>query len=654
MQRKHLISGLLCGVAILASCTDVWEEHYQPNPQLNADETLWELIKNDPELDKFEKFLVDTKYDSLLMKDRFYTVWAPTGDFAYDETNRELWEKEFVQNHIADYSHVAGGKLTEENFVTMLNGKYIRFENTKGKFTFKGLPLKSQNIPAKNGILHKIEGYVEYTPNIWEQLAKEATGGPNGVDSLYQFLFKDYKREFDQYSSVPGPTIDGKPTYLDSVFTESNPWFYDLGELNREDSSYTMFALTNSAWVEMRDMASKYFNYATGYKEADSVRNQIVSELMCKNLVFSDKVNAKYLNGNVGVPYDTLVSNYRLFYGNKNSLVFEGDEVATLYEGAVTKNMSNGTLHIMNQVNYDPLMCWHDTLRTEAEHLNGALPEDDNYADAPFDTEQVLKSYVFIDEDSVDLYDRVSGGAVAVFEPKNPNSGIKITFNINNVLSAPYRIKIVTLPPQVINPSDTLFIRPTMFYAQIVYGDENAIDASTIPLKLCASETMQYDTITASCVDLDTIVLCPFDGTGRDYVKVPVCEFEEGSRFKDSKTQTRLSIEIIVPDKGGDYKTQYIEAKKSLKENETKLVIAQKALLAAEEKYQAALEGEEVDSEVLEEYLEEIEDLQKDIEKLLRDIERNNNNIEKFGKGANYDNVLRIDQVIFEPIMVEE
>ena len=50
------------------------------------------------------------------------------------------------------------------------------------------------------------------------------------------------------------------------------------------------------------------------------------------------------------------------------------------------------------------------------------------------------------------------------------------------------------------------------------------------------------------------------------------------------------------------------------------------------------------------EYLEEVEDLQKDIEKLLRDIERTNNNVEKFRKGANYDNVLRIDQVIFEPI----
>ena len=646
MQRKHFISVLFCSVAILASCTDVWEEHYQPDPQLNADETLWELIKHDPELDEFEKFLIATKYDSLLMKDRFYTVWAPVNGFAYNEANRELWEREFVQNHIANYSHVAGGKLSEDNFVTMLNGKYVRFENSKGKFTFKGLSLKSQNIPAKNGILHKIDGYADFTPNIWEQLAKE-TGGANGVDSLYQFLLKDYKREFDQYNSVPGPTIDGKLHYLDSVFTESNPWFYDLGELNREDSSYTMFALTNTAWNEMYGMASKYFNYATGYATGDSVRDLIVRELMCKNLVFSDKVNAKYRNGE---RFDTLYSNYKLYYGNRNPLAFAGDEVDALYNGAITKQMSNGTLHIVNQVNYDPIKCWHDTIRTEAEGLAGATSDDSNFSDANYDSEQVVKTYLGVDRDSVALYNSISGGAIASFAPAtNPNAGVKMTFDVRNVLSAPYQIKIVTVPAQIINPADTLFIRPTMFYAQIAYGHEEDIKASTPPLKLARLETIHMDTITASCEAIDTIVLCPFDNSGYEYVDVPICEYEESSRFKDAKTQTKLSIEVIVPTKAGDYKTSYVESRKLLRENEILLGVAEKELLAAQEKYEEALENEETDPETLEEYLEEVEDCEKAVEKLLREIERNKKEVEKFSGGAKYDNVLRIDQVIFEP-----
>ena len=53
--------------------------------------------------------------------------------------------KEFVENHIADYRHVAGGKLAEDNLVKMLNGKFLRFENASGPFTFKGIALKESN-----------------------------------------------------------------------------------------------------------------------------------------------------------------------------------------------------------------------------------------------------------------------------------------------------------------------------------------------------------------------------------------------------------------------------------------------------------------------------------------------------------------------------
>ena len=61
------------------------------------------------------------------------------------------------------------------------------------------------------------------------------------------------------------------------------------------------------------------------------------------------------------------------------------------------------------------------------------------------------------------------------------------------------------------------------------------------------------------------------------------------------------------------------------------------------------MENEETDPETLEEYLEEVEDCEKAVEKLLREIERNKKEVEKFSGGAKYDNVLRIDQVIFEP-----
>ena len=135
-------------------------------------------------------------------------------------------------------------------------------------------------------------------PNIWEQLAKET--GVDGVDSLYQFLLKDFKREFDPYSSVPGPTKNGKLHYLDSVFTESNPWFYDLGELNREDSSYTMFAPTNKAWREMHEKVKTYFVYETKNAFGDSLQDVMAKDFIVRHLVFSNTIQKN--------PQDSLTS----------------------------------------------------------------------------------------------------------------------------------------------------------------------------------------------------------------------------------------------------------------------------------------------------------------------------------------------------------
>ena len=89
MKRKNIISTLACSIVALAftACTDVWEEHYQPNPELNADETLWELISNDPQLTKFASFLEATGYDTLLSKNRCYTVWAPVNDAEFFKTH---------------------------------------------------------------------------------------------------------------------------------------------------------------------------------------------------------------------------------------------------------------------------------------------------------------------------------------------------------------------------------------------------------------------------------------------------------------------------------------------------------------------------------------------------------------------------------------
>lgn len=666
MKRKNIISTLACSFVALAftACTDVWDEHYQPNPELNADETLWELIEGDKEqLSEFAAFLKATGYDTLLTKNRCYTVWAPINGAEFFKnhpiegaTKAQLdeYRKELIENHIADYSHVAGGKLSEDNMVKMLNGKYIRFENESGKTTFKGVPVKVPNVPAKNGVLHKIDGYATFTANIWEQLAKEES-----LDSLYSFLVKDYKREPNWNASVQGPVVDGQITYLDTAWSVTCPWFNSLGRLNREDSSYTMFALTNRAWDEMYEMTKKYFVYADDFEEGDSVQEAVVKELMCSNLVFSDKVNKKYANNDPKVPYDTLISNYNLLY-TYEPLVFGGDEVKVLYEGATSLALSNGTLNIVDQVNYDPLKCWHDTIRVEGENLKGGYTGDESaslneYANCE-------RNVVRIDRDSA-LYENVSNGAVAVF--KNDTDNPRLDFKISNVLSASYKIKVVVVPAHILNPYDTLYVKPNMFYATLTCGSRELKGATQDIVLGRKDSCVNYQRfIYSDPTRIDTIELVPlkkvgdvYEPTGFDYVEIPVCEYQEESRLSGT-FQTKLNITSCL---GAveKYDLRFMANYKKEKNNYVTAIMdynkANNAKKVAEETLEALMQSEEPDEEAIAAAEEALEDALDDLEDAFDDMMDAKQEVEEMD--AEYlkylDTTLRIDQIILEPITPE-
>ena len=80
MKRMYKKAILACGLAVsLAACTDVWEEHYQPDTALTGDKNLWELISDESDLSNFAALLSATRtaakeggirYDSLLMMSR--------------------------------------------------------------------------------------------------------------------------------------------------------------------------------------------------------------------------------------------------------------------------------------------------------------------------------------------------------------------------------------------------------------------------------------------------------------------------------------------------------------------------------------------------------------------------------------------------------
>jgi hypothetical protein len=208
---------------------------------------------------------------------------------------------------------------------------------------------------------------------------------------------------------------------------------------------------------------------------------------MVRNLVFSNTINKKYFDGKS----DTLRST--------RGQIFDFDEARALSDASFVKEftLSNGTLNIVDQINYNPFTCWHDTLRVEGESLSDADEERLGFA-------KVNKSIESIHRDSL-LYDSISGHALGIYKAHAGLTNPEFNFYVNNVLSAWYRIKIVLLPPQIVDPSDTLFIKPNKFEARLYRG-------GTIIQRL-------GDVWTNNVEKIDTIVLA-------EAIHIPVCEYD--------------------------------------------------------------------------------------------------------------------------------
>lgn len=528
-RTNNLLKALTCGVAALAftACTDTWDNHYEPKPELNATETLWDIIEADPELSNFAAYAKATGYDVLLSQNRFYTIWAPVNDAEFyqgkDLTNAndsllETYKFEFVENHIADYNHTASGNMVE-NKVKMLNGKYNPFIGSTGNYTFKDVAVKETNIAAKNGLLHKINNNAVFTANIWEQLAMV----PGDSITLLNEYFKSFdKMEFDEVNSVEGSMVGGQVTYLDSVIIEHNDWFDRIGLLNREDSSYIMYAPTNKAWRETYEKAKTYFVYDKTNIDGDSLQEAMAKDFMVRHLVFSQTIQRS--------PEDSLVSRcYSALsgsgYGRWETEVFKGEDLERLDANLVkTYNLSNGELRIVDSYNYKTL--WHDTLRVLGNSLFGAGEGVD-----PGEYTQAVKESLNVPKDSTKWYRQTYNGSIGVYKPSTPSGNPTLTYTFNNVLSAKYRVRVVFVPNNFVNPRDTALM-PNKFNATLKYRDASGKSKSL--------QLVKDYIYTPNPTKTDTLTLVSSKAEeGVDYFEFPVNEFNLNT---SEKSMTQLEI----------------------------------------------------------------------------------------------------------------
>lgn len=257
------------GMLAATSCSDYTDYNTVPEAaDPAADKTLWENISANSELSDFAAVLQRVGYDKVLDASHTYTVWAPVnGSFSMDSlanVSDEKVVKEFLNNLIADYAH----RETDPNdtLIFMLNEKLLKFsyKNT-ASLSFdakKVLPNATNaavfNYPSTNGLLYLVSAPATFRYNGYEYIFDNA----GLADSLKAYVERFHSETLDEAASVKGVIKDGVQHYDDSVMIVSNLLLDQLkAQLENEDSLYTIVVPTDEAWVKAYEKIASYYKY---------------------------------------------------------------------------------------------------------------------------------------------------------------------------------------------------------------------------------------------------------------------------------------------------------------------------------------------------------------------------------------------------------
>ena len=472
-----LTLGGVGGGFLLTSCSDYSDYNSVPSAgdQPSAGQTLWENIAGDPQLTKFAALAQKSKFSEALNSPRFYTVWAPV-DAAFSEaeysrlmgSDSATIVKQFMQQHTTEYNYPVSSAL-ENMTIISLNAKHHPFTQS----AFDGIAYNDINIPANNGVMHKINGLSEFYPNLYENF-----DNLSGFDNIKQYIQKYDEYYLDVNASVIGPLRDGKQTYLDSVMKKRNNVIRSImrADLEDEDSTYCMLIPNDQAWNEAYAAIAPCYNYipkmdymdlekktlvASSLKATDSKADkaaeadgELQDSLTCRNivenLVFSNWYPGnKPLFGNYGsfVPDSALSTSGRFLTHIENALAHT----------VATNEMSNG---ITRTIDTFPFSSWETynpiigTIVPEATMkvtkltahnipLDSLAGRDSLFSKVPEMIRQLILpetsrffSYVAVDEANID----------------GTTGKPEFNFALRGVRSATYHIYVVTVPAQVEEP----------------------------------------------------------------------------------------------------------------------------------------------------------------------------------------------------------
>lgn len=537
MKIKNIkwITGSLITAALAAGISACTDDHFDISSTAAGKQTIWQEIKSNSQLSEYadilqrvnystsEKKTTPETYADLLNGDQTFTVWAPkNGSFDYqyyldllesgERENIYKVETELIRNTMTRYSNIMNGSGTKR--IDLFNSKSATLDYDN--MTINGVKIEQNttdddavrgNIGATNGVLHITEAPVEFRPNLYEYMASR-----KDLDSLYSFLKSFDKIEFSEAQSTPGPTINGRKTWVDSVTFKYNAYTgrYMGADLTCEDSLYAMVMPNNAAWKIVLSKTKQYFNFKAKYEqdvntqtetgkdttikgkvteftqaEIDSLVNIYSKNAICEHLAYNAKwqyeqkpistiaeVNASdSLHTTGGVKFKKT--------GTRNATngtnVLEVDNYGALFGNADPVEVSNGYAYVTNEFTYP-----YNIYAPELDQLN--FESKDNNCDPSYWSMTYTRPTVVLyeeylkekeNEDDPDEYvvgehevkiDSVYKYTFLKMKPTGNNPGAY--FKVSNVLSCKYDIYVV------IN-YNTDYNLQNRFYVQVTFDDKN-------------------------------------------------------------------------------------------------------------------------------------------------------------------------------------
>jgi hypothetical protein len=384
-MNKNIKNTLRIGIiaaasaAAMVSCSDTWDDHYNDGPSsLSFNGTTMQALEQmAPDFAKVVKLY---GYDRELSSENVYTVWAPAdgsfnlsdyADVQVVDGQTVLTKKDgadevldhFIKNHVARYAISQNG--TEQDVKLMSKKIETMTGNGTGEGTFGERTITKSNLSCTNGVLHILDGELDYRHNIFEKIKSLYNPETDDV-SLYAFLKIFDKDSLDENKSVSnGMDEYGNTVWEDSVVIRNNTVLRNVDALiYEEDSSYIAILPSTEAYKKRLAIAKRLLDYNPyentknpDYKSdryanmCDSLQDYNASMFAMTDLFFNKNANEYWQDSLKSTNYSSFNWPYNLYYAKEPLMGLHPDKEVNdiLNKMGDPVQCSNGDLYLVDE-----------------------------------------------------------------------------------------------------------------------------------------------------------------------------------------------------------------------------------------------------------------------------------------------------------------